>query len=93
MVDYPVADPAFASLDINPGAATPMSQVGWEKAGPSAAFIVNGEEVTNDVPGKKSSAKLILNIILPLGAMLQDQHWHVMLTFPLASVEGRRNPL
>jgi hypothetical protein len=52
VVDYPVTDPDFASLTISPGSSFPMSQAGWQNAGPSNAFFINGKELANDVSGK-----------------------------------------
>jgi hypothetical protein len=54
VLDYPVNDPEFASLRISSGSGIPMGQVGWENAGPSAAFVINARDLLGDVIGEKN---------------------------------------
>jgi hypothetical protein len=53
-MDYPVADPDFASLRISSGSGIPMGQVGWENAGPSAAFVINARDLADGIGGKQA---------------------------------------
>jgi hypothetical protein len=55
-MDYPVTDPEFASLHISPGLGIPMTHVGWENAGLSAAFIINAKDLLDDIAGKQAQA-------------------------------------